>query len=109
MTRQPAPVARPSNHPSRIHPRAWHRGWRFAAGTVLLLAGAPLAAYGGILFVGVAGLHPVPPGSWLAVSVLLLLAFVGIGMLAAGTLLVARPAKVVLALPARSAGPRAGM
>jgi len=108
MTRQPDPVARPSNHPSRIHPRAWRRGWRFAAGTLLLLAGAPLAAYGGILFVDAAGVHRAPPESWLAVSVLLLLAFVGIGMLAAGTLLVARPAKVVLRLPARSAGPRTG-
>jgi len=85
-------MGRTSNHPSSIHPRAWRRGWPFAAGTLLLLAGAPLAAYGGILFVDAAGVHRAPPGSWLAVSVLLLLAFVGITMLAPGRLLVAWPA-----------------
>jgi hypothetical protein len=72
-----------------------------------MLVGAPLGAYGGILFVAAAALHRAPSGSWFAVSVLILLAFVGTFILAMGALLVARrpgitvESRAALAIPGR--------
>ena len=106
------PIERPqqqrqSESRSRGHQRVRVGRWRVAAGIVLMLAGTPLGAYGGILLVAAVALQRAPAASWFALSVLLLLECAGAAMLATGTLLVAGPAKV-LGIGAPHADPGAG-
>jgi hypothetical protein len=99
---------RQSQSRSRGHLRVRERRWRVAAGIVLMLVGTPLGAYGGIVLAAAVALHDAPAAGWFALSVLLLLACAGAGMLATGTLLVAGPAKVLdIGAPRADTGARA--